>query len=243
MSDSLLHISSVEGPVLPAQAKQGLDRIYGDVPSVTCGCDSLGQCCELTEEEAADEWATMYPLYAVEYLNIVDYVRVNFSPEDQERLLSFNEERPLRCPFLTEIGGCSIHPARPLTCRTYGILTPEDVKETKDRLMGDVPTVWLGAFQRNESCTVCPHTEVDEPEKVHDHAERMAAFVYDRALIELAEIDDGLSDDRRDLLTKASGKYRISRWTWGGYNTLWRNPISWLKKNLVGYLDRSGLAE
>lgn len=217
--------------------------MYREVPAVTCGCDRLGQCCELTEAEAADGWATMYPLFAVEYLNIIDYVRENFSPEDQERFLSFEEERPLRCPFLTDTGGCSIHPVRPLACRTYGVLSQDKVTDTKERLEGEVPSLWLRHFARNESCTVCTHTVIEEPEKVDAHAKRMATFSYDRELLDLAKTFDGLDDDRRDLLIKASGKYRISRWTWGGFNTLWRKPVSWLQKNLVGTLDRATLAE
>ena len=243
MSDSLLHISSTTVPILPAESKVSLDRMYRDVPAVTCGCDRLGQCCELTDEEAADGWATMYPLFAVEYLNIVDHVRENFSPEDQERFLSFEEERPLRCPFLTDGGGGSIHPVRPLACRTYGVLSQDKVKDTKERLEGEVPSLWLRHFAKNESCTVCTHTEIEEPEKVDAHAERMATFSYDRELLELAKTFDGLDEDRRDLLIKASGKVRISRWTWGGFNTLWRKPVSWLQKNLVGTLDRATLAE
>lgn len=243
MSDDLLHIAPDTDPLLSAETKATLDRLYADVPAVTCGCDRLGQCCELTEEEAADDWATMYPLYAVEYLNIVDYVTEHFSETDRERLLSHDEERPLRCPFLTTEGGCSIHPARPLACRTYGILSQEDVEGTKVRLEGEVPSVWLTHFVKNESCTVCPHTEIDEPEKVQVHADRMATFSYDRELLDLAKQFDGLDDDRRDLLIKASGKYRISRWTWGGFNMLWRKPVSWLKSNLVGVLDRSVLVE
>jgi Fe-S-cluster containining protein len=243
VDDPLLHITNDHESLLSDDAKATLNRIYSGLPGVTCSCDKLGQCCELTEEEAADDWATMYPLYTVEYLNIVDYVRANFSEEDQERLLSLDEERPLRCPFLTEIGGCSIHPARPLACRTYGVLSQDDVDNTRDRLQDEVPNVWLTHFHKNESCTVCPHTESEEPEKVEAHAERMATFAYDRELLDLAKAFDGLDDDRRDLLIKASGKYRIARWTWGGFNTLWRKPISWLKKNLVGALDRSTLAE
>ena len=243
MNDSLLHITGDHDPVLPAEARDSLNRLYADVPAVVCGCDKLGQCCELTEEEAADDWATMYPLYAVEYLNIVDYVRAHFSEADQERLLSLEEERPLRCPFLTDVGGCSIHPARPLACRTYGVLSQERVTETREQLLGEVPTIWLTHFEKNESCTVCPHTEIDEPEKVDAHAKRMATFEYDRELLDLAKAFDGLDDDRRDMLIKASGKYRIARWTWGGFNTLWRKPVTWLKKNLVSTLDRSSLAE
>lgn len=243
MSDSLLHIAGSDEPVLPEDVRASLERLYRDVPAVTCGCDRLGQCCELTEAEAADDWATMYPLYAVEYLNIVDHVRAHFDETEQERLLSFDTERPLRCPFLTADGGCSIHPVRPLACRTYGVLSQEKVSDTAERLEGDVPALWLRSFKRNESCTVCTHTTIEEPEKVDPHAERMASFSYDRELLDMAQAFDGLEDDRRDLLIKASGKYRIARWTWGGFNTLWRKPVTWLKSNLVGYLDRAALAE
>jgi len=243
LSDSLVQITDGADPVLPTESKEQLNRLYADVPGVRCACEKLGQCCELTEEEAADDWATMYPLYAVEYLNIVDYVSEHFSPEEKERVLSFDEERPMRCLFLTDEGGCSIHPARPLACRTYGVMSQADVSGTKDRLEGEVPSIWLRHFEKNETCTVCPHTEVEEPEKVDAHGERMATFSYDREMLEMAKTFDGLEEDRRDLLIKASGKYRISRWTWGGFNTLWRKPIPWLKKHLVGTLDRAALAE
>jgi len=243
LRDPLLQIRRDVEPVLPTESKAVLDKIYKDVPAVTCACDKLGQCCELTEEEAADDWATMYPLYSVEYLNIVDYVQEHLSEADQERLLSFDEERPLRCPFLTGEGGCSIHPVRPLACRTYGILSQEEVTETKERLEGEIPSLWLRHFAKNESCTVCPDTEIDEPEKVEAHAERMASFSYDRELLEMSQTFDGLDAEKRDLLIKATGKYRVARWSWGGFNTLWRKPVTWLKSNLVGYMDRATLAE
>ena len=63
MSDSLLQIAS---PVLSDDVRARLNAIYAQVPAVSCaGCDAPGSCCALTDDEFRDDFATMYPLYAV----------------------------------------------------------------------------------------------------------------------------------------------------------------------------------
>jgi Fe-S-cluster containining protein len=238
-----VQIESSEGDHLRDDIRDRLAAVYAKVPAVTCGCDDLGQCCQLTPEEAADDWATMYPLYIPEYLNIVDYVRRHFSPEDQDRLLSFNEERPLRCPFLSGEGGCTIHPVRPLACRTYGVLSRENVEETGSVYRGEVPDLWVHQFLRNERCTVCPHTELDEPEKLDEHAKEMVTYGYDRELIQMGAEQDGLDEERRAALVDATGRESLVRWTWGGFNTLYRSSKDWAHTHLKDTLKKSHLAE
>lgn len=241
MSD-FVQIESSEGDSLGEDVRDRLDALYAKVPAVTCACDDLGQCCQLTPEEAAEDWATMYPLYTTEYLNIVDYVRRHFSPEEQSRLLSFGEERPLRCPFLSDEGGCTIHPVRPLACRTYGVLSRENVEKTGSAYRGEVPDLWVNQFLRNERCTICSHTELDEPEKLDEHAKEMVTFGYDRELIQMGE-QDGLGDERRATLVEATGRERLVRWTWGGFNNLYRSTTDWARAHLKDTLKQSHLAE
>tara|TARA_B100001123_G_scaffold391303_1_gene469561 strand:+ start:3058 stop:3783 length:726 start_codon:yes stop_codon:yes gene_type:complete len=235
----------IESPddLLGADTKERLDALYAKVPDVTCACDNLGQCCQLTPEEAAEDWATMYPLYTTEYLNIVDHVRSHFSEEEQARFLTFDEERPLRCPFLSDEGGCRIHPVRPLVCRTYGVLSREHVEETGSVYRGDVPDLWIHQFLRNERCTICPDTELDEPDKLDDHAKEMVTFGYERELIKMGEENDGLDEERRVLLVEATGRGRLVRWTWGGFNRLYRSTLDWARSNLKDALKQSRLAE
>ena len=69
------------------------------------------------------------------------------TPKKQRALLDIVDERPRRCPFLTDEGGCSIHPARPLTCRTYGVLNHvSQVKATAASAHGEVPGQWVSLF-------------------------------------------------------------------------------------------------
>ena len=226
----------------PALRKR-LQAVYDRVPGVSCGCDRPGQCCELTEEEIAEDFATMYPLYTAEYLNIVDYVRDHFDPQRRVELLGLREERPVRCPFLTDAGGCSIYPVRPLACRTYGVLSREQVEETASGARGNLPSSWVWSFLSTERYTVCPKTRVLEPEKVADHARDMISVAYERDLIQMGREADGLDGERRDVLREGAGLERITRWSWGGFNTLVQSPVSWLRRHFSDYWERGFLAD
>ena len=104
-----------------------LQDVYGDVPP-TC-CANSGECCVLTESEMKEGYATMFPLYRAEYVNIVQYVRSHFSGKRQEELLSFTDERPQQCPFLEQDNRCGIYPVRPLICRTYAVMDRRTIEE------------------------------------------------------------------------------------------------------------------
>ena len=246
MSAPLLQILPVDGhrPVLLSDDLQArLQALYERVPSVSCACDRLGQCCELTEAEAEADFATMYPLYVVEYLNIVDYLCTHFDSERREQVLGMMDERPERCPFLTDVGGCSIHPARPMACRTYGILNREQVEETASKARGEVPRSWISSFLFTERHTVCPHTTVREPEKVAPHARAMVAFEYERELLRMGQEVDLLGDARRQAFLDVTGLVRPTRWTWGGFNTLARSSAGWFKRCFAAYWKRAFLGE
>lgn len=238
-SDDVLTLKN--GPAAE-QRRAALEAIYGEIPCTSCECDRLGQCCELTEEEMRSDFATMYPLYAVEYLNIVEYVETHFSPEEGERVLGLTEERPTRCPFLTASGRCSIHPARPLTCRTYGVLRGENLIEAAGRNAGLIPVRWINGFLTIESNTICAKSRVLDPEQVARHADRMVQGHYDRALAELSEPAPLLDDRRRGLLKALTGQDRISRWTWGGFNALARSSQEWFREKFADYWRRAELA-
>ena len=223
--------------------RRRLQEVYDQVPAVSCHCDRLGQCCELTKEEMEADFATMYPLYSIEYFNIVDYVQDHFEPERRDAVLALTEERPVRCPFLTEIGGCSIYPVRPLVCRTYGVLSREAVEETARDARGKVSEQWVASFVFTERQTVCPHTRIQAPEALAAHAQNMVRFNYERELLTLGRKTARLDESRAAVFASVAGLKRVTRWTWGGYNVLLRSPLAWLKRHFAGYWRRSTLAE
>jgi Fe-S-cluster containining protein len=243
LKDDLLQIAPASERSLSDTYRERLEDIYSKVPAVSCHCDRLGQCCELTEAEMVAEFATMYPLYAVEYWNIADYVKADFPEDRQEELLSVTEERPERCPFLTTEGGCSIHPVRPLVCRTFGVLRREQVETTASELRDEFPSAWVTSFLYAERQTVCPHTRVLEPEKIADHALRSISFQYQRELTEMGQEAVEMADDRRGVLEATSGRSRVKLWTWGGFNVLMRSPLTWMQDHFKTYWNNATLAE
>lgn len=223
--------------------RKRLETMYAKVPSVSCECDKLGQCCELTPAEMAADFAAMYPLYPVEYYNIVDHVNEHFDADRRDALASTFEERPQRCSFLTEDGHCTIHRARPLVCRTFGVLDREMVEETAKGARGDVPSAWVRDFLFTERQTVCAHTRPLEPEAREAHAHRMVTFEYEREMVALGREANALDPDRRKALEEISGRTEITRWSWGGFNAFMRSPADWFRENFTQYWKTSFLGD
>lgn len=244
ISSPLLQIvSDQQEEMLSPFLREQLQGLYDLVPSVTCSCDRMGQCCELTQAEIVDDFATMYPLYYVEYLNIVDFVQANFDGEHREYLLGLKEEWPERCPFLTDQGGCSIYPVRPLACRTYGVLSLRLVEEKAKESKGNLPPTWIRNFLSSELFTVCSKTRILEPEKVASHADAMITFAYERDLNRMGTEVGELAKVPRQALHQVSGLLRVTRWTWGGFNALIRSSEDWLELNFPRYWKRAFLRE
>ncbi|MDP6776064.1 MAG: YkgJ family cysteine cluster protein [Candidatus Latescibacteria bacterium] len=228
---------------LGEQAHARLEALYDRVPRVSCRCDRPGWCCELTAEEDAAQFATMYPLYTVEYLNVLGYVRDRLPAARQEELLGYTEERPKRCPFLTREGACSIHPARPLVCRTYGVLSRAQVDRAGAEAKGKVPERWVREFLHNERQVVCLRTDVLDPEKIAAHAEAMVTFAYERELIQMGMDVDFPGVERRQALESLTGMPRITRWSWGGFNALAQSVGDWFQEHFEAYWTKATLGE
>jgi Fe-S-cluster containining protein len=242
----VLDIESIPGTedgLLPNRVREELQSIYDRVPAISCGCDQPGWCCELTEEEREEDFATMYPLYWAEYLNIADYVDARFGAERREELHGLRDERPDRCPFLSDEGECTIYPVRPMVCRTYGVLSREQVEETAKEVRGSLPDRWINAFLDTEIHSTCKKTRVLEPEKSPAHAEAMVAFTYERDLIRLGKRAWKLEEPRQEILRKVAERAQLRRWSWGGFNTLTRSPLKWLKRHFKGYWKKSILPD
>lgn len=112
-------------PQLSSAEKMGLlddlNNIYGSLPQTSC--ERCGTCCTVPP-----------PAYIVEYLNMFRYMKENLGdriPEIVEKAIRFYflelVDINLRCPFLGEDKLCMVYPARPLSCRGYGLSRSDSV--------------------------------------------------------------------------------------------------------------------
>tara|TARA_B100001248_G_scaffold153847_1_gene115717 strand:+ start:129 stop:818 length:690 start_codon:yes stop_codon:yes gene_type:complete len=222
--------------------KRDLQTLYDGVPATRCA--GSGECCQLTPEEFDNHYATMFPLYRVEYLNIVEHVEREMPAERRDALLAHTEERPRRCPFLGANQGCTIYPVRPLICRTYGVMNPRSIQREAAHMVGQVPDRWIRDFSRREGAMVCPRVAVLEPEKVKLHAQRTADGTYERELTRLSLQVDVAVGERRTIFKHISGRRNWPiRWSWGGYNTVRFAPLKWLRAHFEAYWKRAELAD
>ncbi len=239
--DPLPATGAVSGVLTPALRAE-LVALYGQVPATACA--SSGECCALTDAEYAGTFATMFPVYRVEYLNLVDHVRQSFPALEGERLLQFTEERPRRCPFLSAANRCTAYAARPLICRTYGVLDRAAIDAAAQNLRGDRPAAWVDGFVRRESGMTCPRVRVLEPAKVARHVANLVDFVYERELTRLSQDLELADPERHALFARVSGDQAWPvRWTWGGFNAVRHAPLEWLRDQFDAYWEQAWLID
>lgn len=219
-----------------------LQTLYAQVPATRCA--GSGECCQLTDEEYAGRWATMFPLYRAEYLHIVAFVDAQFTGDRRGELLEFTEERPRRCPFLDADCRCTVYPARPLICRTYGVMSAATVAAAVAARAGTVPDRWLRAFARREGGMACPRVCVVEPDKVDRHVDNLIDFAYEQELVRLSESVELASPERQALFAGVTGRTRFPvRWSWGGFNAVRHAPLDWLRERFAEYWGGAELAD
>jgi Fe-S-cluster containining protein len=215
-------------------AHRFLEELYRSVPRTVC--DNCGKCCRLTEAESAAGYFTMFPLYAIEYINIVCFVRTRFHRRLQRELLGCVDEHPLGCPFRDEQKrACIIYPVRPLICRTYGTLHEEDIQRAVKRHAGDLPDSWLHAFAAMERSTFCPNVRVVERDRMDEYLDRKARFGYVVELEKRSRDVHLLDRERQSVFLELTGVEQITRWTWGGYNRVVFSPLEWMRKELLDH--------
>lgn len=229
-------------PALAESFRVELEALYQEVPAT--GCASSGECCALTDEEYRGTFATMFPLYRVEYLNLVDHVATRFEETRQKELLAFIEERPRRCPFLSAEHRCTAYPARPLICRTYGVMNAESIGRAVEAHCGRLPREWIDGFVHRESGMTCPRVRVLEPHKVERHAANLVDGAYERELTRLSGSVGLAEGERREIFGRVTGRTAWPwRWTWGGYNAVRHAPLSWLQSDFAEYWRRAWLVD
>ena len=219
-----------------------LEALYAQVPASRCA--SSGECCRLTEAEYHSHFATMFPLYRVEYCHLVQFIEWTFPADRRQELFSWIEERPQRCPMAGDDHRCTIYPARPMICRTYGVMNPATIAQAVSRHRDMVPEDWLDRFARREGAMSCPRVRVMEPQKLERHAHNLIHFTYERELSRLSrgiEIADPL---RQQLFAEITGRSTWPlRWSWGGFNALRFTSLEWLHRQFRKYWQSAELVD
>ncbi len=234
--------SLCDGGISGTALEHDLLQLYTNVPATRCA--GSGDCCRLTDEEYRGRFATMFPLYRIEYVNVVSHVKAYFDAARQESLRRYNEERPRRCPFLGPENQCTIYPARPLICRTYAVMQPETIAAAVQRHRDRLPADWLRQFALREGAMVCPRARVTEPQKLEEHAERLVSMEYDRELGHLSRSVVLLSAAQQDAFTQVTGRRHVPlRWSWGGFNAVCGSTPEQLLADFRAYWDRAELAD
>jgi Fe-S-cluster containining protein len=219
-----------------------LDKLYENAPATRCA--SSGECCQLTGQEYEDHYATMFPLYRAEYVNVRRFLRTEFAGQRQDYLLNFTEERPRRCPFLGQDNRCTIYHARPLICRTYAVMKPDTIAAAVARNHGRAPEAWLKRFAAREGCMVCPRARVTEPHKVDAHADLLVDYTYERELLAMSRGLQILTDTQLQAFTAATGHTELPlRWSWGGFKRARNSTPDQLRAGFRDYWECAELAD
>ena len=218
-----------------------LDAVYEQVPA-TC-CAGSGECCALTDEEMREGYATMFPLYLAEYVRIAEYLRQSPDDERTRSLLSLTEERPRQCPFLGTNRGCTIYPVRPLICRTYAVLDPETIVAAAAEHADESPEEWVRGFVRREGAMHCPRVTVTQPGLLAQHIHNLISYTYERTLARLSrQVFEQMPEARRQQVRdQIRRRGWPTRWTWGGFNSLYTSSASWVGEHLKRYWKRAQL--
>ncbi len=224
------------------KVQEQLEEVYSHVPATRCA--GSGECCWLTPEEYDNDYATMFPLYRAEYINIVNYLEREWPEVRRKAIFAFNQERPTRCPFLGENNGCTIYHVRPLICRTYGVMNPRSIERQVDILSKEISSEKLKLFNVREGGMVCPRVSVLQQEKIKDHVKNIINGFYERELEILSRQIDVAGGERRKIFRRVTGKSMWPiRWSWGGYSTIRFAPLKWLRDNFSSYWSKSVLAD
>lgn len=107
-----------------------LQRVYQRLPETTC--EKCSTCCTVPS-----------PAYVIEFLNMFSYMKNNLSdkiPDIIERCIKFYflelVDINSKCPFVNpEDNTCLVYPARPFTCRGYGLFDKGEVRDAREEMI------------------------------------------------------------------------------------------------------------
>ena len=216
-----------------------LNRLYLSVPATRCAAN-CSDCCRLSDIDLRNYFAVMYPLYKIEYFNIVMHLSKKLSGETQFNFIMDYEERPAICRFLDQdTHQCKIYDVRPYVCRTYGILKPAEIDYLVKQYQTVLPEKWLVDFIKQENNIVCDRIFV--PQKSDDF---MKNRILGNDILSLQMLQKrGQGHDREVQLSQNNKGKTLTSWTWGGFNALYVSPDPWFKSEFQHFWFRSMLKQ
>ncbi len=202
----------------PYLAKLG--RLYSSIPETRClREDCRRQCCSKTSEAASPggKFMSLPLLYSIEYWNIDRYVRENFVPDDCEQFCDTERNEKL-CVFFDEVSSlCKIYPARPLSCRLFGLKLPN--------------SLWGLQFDREAMNAIyCKDLEVPADGKYREFIEHYHGLWDLMAVWSVA--NPVLTDEQSRIVKEKIGSDNLYLLGWSEFNRLRFSSLEWLKENI-----------
>jgi Fe-S-cluster containining protein len=197
-----------------------LCRLYSSIPETRCLRDDCRKlCCSKINEAAPPNGKFMsLPLvYSIEYWNIDEYIRQNFTPDDCERFRDTERHEKL-CVFFDQTNSlCRIYPARPLSCRLFGLKLPG--------------LLWGLRFDKEAMDAVyCKGLEVLADEKYKEFI-RHYCGLWD--LMAVWSVENPVLTDEQSKITKEKiGSDNLYLLGWSEFNRLRCSSAEWLKENI-----------
>lgn len=110
----------------------------------------------------------LYPISELEFLNVMFYYHVlnedvqNKINKNVKFLLKNRREKYYQCPFLID-NSCSVYNARPIICRTFGLLTYNDKGHKKIPFCVDLGLNYADVYDKNLKKIVAKSEDGIEP--------------------------------------------------------------------------------
>ena len=212
-----------------------LQKLYKFLPETKC--DNCGKCCNLTEEEKQDDYSVMIPLYLIEYLNLLQYIMKYYTTEKINECLSLREFQLEKCPFRDwENGFCSVYEVRPFICRSYGMLSFNQIQEAYKNWGEGVAEILIKRFLEDEVNLYCERLQVTEKEKLDKYMEYRINYKFRGTLASLSRDVPFLNKEQSMALKQVSGYANPLVSTWRGFNRLSKANPKWIKKNALKWI-------
>ena len=200
-----------------------LYELYSWVPQTQClRSDCRKQCCSKTDESVMPngKFMSLPLIYSVEYWNIDSYIRENLGHDVWEKFY-MPKQRSRLCVFFDEASlNCTIYPARPLSCRLFGLDLPN--------------TLWGLEFEQEAMKNIlCKSIKMIEPEKYKQFVKNYQR-IWERMAI-LSVRNPVLTKEQSQAVKEQIGYEDIYLLGWLEFNRLRFSNKEWFKKELGNF--------
>lgn len=154
-----------------------LQEIYNTFPQTKCKVSCGDWCCSKIEKlfDENGNYMSLPMVYSIEFLNILNYLKKNFSEDEIKKLCDLKNKKPM-CVFRdSKNNACRIHQVHPFSCRVYGHKVP--------------PVFWgMETTEENAANIFCKNMEVLDEQKAKVFREAYPGYWE-----EMASLSSGFS--------------------------------------------------